>query len=80
MPTTSDDIGIFVQTTDGYLDLFLPGGDRWTRSDNSVYVYGDDDETVAEVEDEHFVSACNATQEMLTDINTTTDDAEVSPE
>lgn len=74
-------VGILVQTTEPYLDLFFEDGTHWARADDRVYVYSGDaaDDTVAEVDAEHFVSASKATAESLDDTPTTADDAEVSP-
>lgn len=73
--------GIWVQTTDPYLDLFLETADYWTRADDQIYVYRDDesDNPVAEVADEYFVSAAETSEESLADHPTTADDTEVSP-
>lgn len=74
----TDETGVYVQTTEPYQDLFLSDGVRWARADDRTYVYSNEDETVAEVVDEHFVSAAHASAESLADLNTTDDDSQVS--
>lgn len=66
--------GIFIQTEDGYADLWLADGDHWARSDGSVFVYDNEaDAPVAEIAAEHFVSASRQTEESTRSVTTDID-------